>query len=81
METERNNYMKQEVKWRLLVRLITVFFTAGCILFARTMAVAAPNEIKQKRIENIAALLPEKPAGFGSLITDRNAWRKLARNH
>jgi len=72
--------MKQEVKWQLLVRLITVFFTAGCILFARTMAVAAPNEINQKRIENIAALLPEKPAGFGSRITDRNAWRKLAQN-
>ena len=72
--------MKQEVKWRLLVRLVTLFFISGCLLIPQSMAVAAPNEINQKRIENIAALLPEKPAGFGSRITDRNAWQKLAQN-
>lgn len=36
--------------------------------------------IDQNRIEYITALLPKKPAGFGSPIADRAAWEKLAKN-
>ena len=37
-------------------------------------------EIDQQRIKSIAAMLPAKPRGFGSPITDRDAWNELARN-
>ena len=44
------------------------------------MALAAVEGIDQNRVETIAAMLAEKPAGFGSPITDRNSWKKLAQN-
>jgi hypothetical protein len=38
------------------------------------------EEIDENRIEKIAALLSEKPAGFGLPASDRNAWKELRRN-
>ena len=37
-----------------------------------------PTMPEAKRIEEIAAMLPEKPQGFGPKITDRAAWKKIA---
>jgi hypothetical protein len=34
-------------------------------------------EVDENRIEQIATLLSEKPAGFGLPISDRRAWEKL----
>jgi hypothetical protein len=40
----------------------------------------AAAEISKERVKEIAAALPDKPAGVGRPITDRAAWEKLARN-
>jgi hypothetical protein len=37
-------------------------------------------EVDENRIRQIAALLSEKPAGFGRPATDRSAWNKLGKN-
>ncbi len=41
---------------------------------------AASDRIDKNRLNNIAKMLPAKPAGFGSPITNRRAWDKLARD-
>jgi len=50
------------------------------VILAESAVVAAVEKIDENRIEDIAALLAEKPKGFGSPITDRDSWGKLARN-
>lgn len=70
--------MEQKTKWPLSLQLITAFSIFGCILFACTPAVTAATEFNQDRIKSIATLLAKKPKGFGSPITDRKAWEKLA---
>ncbi|MCU0783856.1 MAG: heparinase II/III family protein [Verrucomicrobia bacterium] len=39
----------------------------------------AAAEISEARVKEIAAMLPAKPAGLGRPITERAAWKKLAR--
>jgi hypothetical protein len=41
---------------------------------------AKAEGIDQNRIKDITDMLPEKPAGFGTPIMERNAWQILARN-
>ena len=41
---------------------------------------AAEGGLDEERIEAVAALLAEKPAGFGRPITDRSAWEQLAKH-
>ncbi|MFB0553473.1 MAG: heparinase II/III family protein [Phycisphaerae bacterium] len=60
--------------------LVTLMLIPCSISFLSQTALGAAETIDQNRIEYITSLLPEKPAGFGSPITDRNAWEKLARN-
>ena len=50
------------------------------IILLESAAIAAVEKLDENRIEDITALLTEKPRGFGSLITDRDSWGKLARN-
>ena len=42
-----------------------------------TQAVAAIGPLDMKRVSEISALLPDKPAGFGLPYTNRAAWDKL----
>jgi len=72
--------IKRMVRWPLLVSLTALFFISGNIILPQNVALAAVETIDQNRVEIIAAMLAEKPAGFGSLITDRNSWKKLAQN-
>jgi hypothetical protein len=51
----------------------------SCIIISQETTLGAADTIDQNRIKYIS-MLPEKPAGFGSPISDRNAWKKLARN-
>ena len=64
---------------RMVSRQVSAILTALLLICGHT-ALVAGEEIDQNRIKSIAALLPEKPAGFGVPITDRNAWDKLAQN-
>jgi hypothetical protein len=64
----------------LLLYLTVLFFVSINIILPQSMALAAVEKLDQNRVENIATLLPEKPTGFGSPITDRNSWKKLAQN-
>lgn len=61
--------------WRARAAL---FLVIACVALGQNTAVGESEKIDQNRIASIAALLPEEPAGFGSPITDRSAWDKLA---
>jgi hypothetical protein len=73
--------IKRTVNWSLLAPLTALFFISGNIILPQNVALAAVEGIDQNRVETIAAMLAEKPAGFGSPITDRNSWKKLAQNN
>ncbi len=72
--------------WLLLLSFTTLFFGQGNIILLQSIALPAPVVAQaqvgddQNRIKDIAAMLPKKPTGFGSPITERNAWKKLAKN-
>ena len=68
--------MRQKVKWPLLLPLIILLFIAGYPILPQGIALGDD----QNRIKDITEMLPKKPAGFGSPITDRSAWKRLARN-
>lgn len=53
---------------------VTIGLASVLIAFAGI----AGGELSPARIEEIAKLLPTKPAGFGSPISDRTVWEKLA---
>jgi len=55
----------------------TLLFLGACVMFLQD-AVLTGAEVDQNRTEQIAALLSEKPAGFGLPIGDRRAWKKSA---
>jgi hypothetical protein len=59
----------------------TVFcatFIALCLAPFASAASAGAN-LDPKRVEALAALLPEKPTGFGKPISDRPAWETLGK--
>jgi hypothetical protein len=71
----------KEVALKLFISVLVTLMLIPCsISLLPQTALGAAETIDQNRIEYITSLLPEKPAGFGSPITDRNAWEKLARN-
>ncbi len=59
----------------------TVFFMTLVALSLAPLALAASAgvDLDPKRVEAIAALLPEKPTGFGKPISDRPAWEALGK--
>jgi len=59
--------------------LVTLMLIPCSISLLSQTAQGAAETIDQNRIEYITSLLPEKPAGFGSPVADRDAWEKLAR--
>ncbi len=63
----------------LFFSVTLVLVLSSTILYQRT-ALGAYETINQNRIKYITTLLTKKTVGFGSPITDRNAWEKLGRN-
>ena len=57
----------------------TLLFLGLCVMSFRS-PVLTGAEVDESRIEQVAALLSEKPAGFGLTISDRRAWNKLLKN-
>ncbi len=72
--------MRRMTKCPMLSSLVTLVLIPGSIILSQRTALGAVETIDQNRIKYITTLLPEKPAGFGSPITDRDVWKKLARN-
>lgn len=58
------------------LKLATMTISLACLTIAPTRM--AGSEFTPTRVVEIAKLLPTRPAGFGSPITDRVAWDKLA---
>ncbi len=52
----------------------------GCMALGPNAAVGESEKIDQNGIATIAPWLPENSRGFGSPVTDRRAWDKLAEN-
>jgi len=52
--------------------------TIGFAFLTLATSVVAASEFTPARVAEIAKLLPPEPAGFGSPITDRAGWEKLA---
>ncbi len=63
----------------LSVLIIFLFIFAGAAS-VRGAAAAETAEIDKSRISQIAAMLSEKPKGFGAPISDRTAWEALGKN-
>ena len=72
--------MRQILKSSLWSILIAFFLVLGSMPLFQNVVWAEAEGIDQNRIKDIINMLPEKPAGFGTPITERNAWKKLAKN-
>ncbi len=71
---------RKMTKWPMFSSLVTLIIIPCSISLSQRAALGAGETIDQNRIKYITTLLPEKPAGFGLPIAERNAWGKLARN-
>ncbi|MCP4611384.1 MAG: heparinase [Planctomycetes bacterium] len=72
--------MRQMTKCSMFFYVVTLTLLTGSIILSQGIVLGATGPIDQNRIKYITALLPEKPVGFGSPISDRNVWKKLAEN-
>ena len=61
-----------------LLTLMTFLFIGGYVMSFQNAALAGQERVDENRIKQIAALLAERPGGFGKPIGNRNAWRRLA---
>ncbi len=62
-----------------LSTLASLLLLGSCMMFFGG-EVLHGAEVEQDRIEEIAALLSEKPAGFGLPTANRQAWKQLLKN-
>jgi hypothetical protein len=72
--------MAQMPRVRILSVMTTLLVVLSWPALDQQAVLAKSTEISKARIKTIAAMLPQKPTGFGSPITDRGAWNKLAQN-
>ena len=72
--------MRQMTNCSMFFYVVTLALLTSSIIISQGTAHGADGTIDQNRIKYISTLLPEKPLGFGSPISDRNAWKKLAGN-
>ena len=72
--------MRQMTNCSMFFSAVILSLILNCINISRGTALGAADTIEQNRIKYITTLLAEKPAGFGSPISNRNAWKKLAGN-
>ena len=73
--------MRQMTNCSILFIVVIPLLILSCINISQETALGAADTTEQNRIKYIATLLSEKPTGFGSPISDRNAWQKLTRNN
>ena len=73
--------MKRTLKSMPWSPLLTFFLASVCITIFQNAVQAKAKEIDESHIKDIALLLSEKSSGFGSPITERNAWQKLAQKN
>ncbi|MHC4434371.1 MAG: heparinase II/III domain-containing protein, partial [Planctomycetota bacterium] len=71
--------MKRMIRRPSLLTFAALLLISGYKMSSQS-SVLMGAEIDESRIGKIAALLSEKPAGFGSPIGNRGAWKKLSRN-
>jgi hypothetical protein len=72
--------MKQMTYCSIFCSIAAQLIILSCIIFPQETALGATDTIDKNRITYITTMLPEKSAGFGSPISNRNAWKKLAMN-
>ncbi len=72
--------MRQMTNCSMFFFAVTLSLILSCISISQGTALGASDTNDQNRIKYLATLLAEKPAGFGSPISDRKAWTKLAGN-
>jgi hypothetical protein len=78
--------MKRAVTMRMMSKspmwshLRIAFLALSCTALPQYAVATEAGRIDQTRMKTIAALLPEKPTGFGSPIADRDAWDRLSQN-
>ncbi|MHC4241073.1 MAG: heparinase II/III domain-containing protein [Planctomycetota bacterium] len=72
--------MRRMTNCSMFFYVVTLALLTSSIIISQGSALGAAGTIDQNRIKYITTLLPVKPTGFGSPISDRNAWKKLAGN-
>ncbi|MDH4240039.1 MAG: heparinase II/III-family protein [Phycisphaerae bacterium] len=72
--------IRQKKKWPFLPTMTNLLFIFGFAILPHSIAFAAVGEVDHTRVKEIASLLSKKPAGFGTPITERTTWKKLAQN-
>jgi len=72
--------MRQITNCSMFFSIAAQSIILSCSIFPQETALGVTDTIDKNRINYITSLLPDKPAGFGSPISDRNAWKRLARN-
>ncbi|MBC8468975.1 MAG: heparinase II/III family protein [Planctomycetes bacterium] len=72
--------MKRMKNCSMFFKVVTLALLTSSIIISEGAALGAAGTIDQNRIKYISTLLPAKPVGFGSHISDRNTWKKLAGN-
>lgn len=70
--------MKQTPESRIWVILIPIIIILLCS-FIQNDVYGKAGQIDQGRVKEITVMLSENPAGFGLPITERDAWKKLAK--
>lgn len=64
------------------MRHVICTFLLSAVAAAGGAGAAAPLPTpKPERVAEIAAMLPEKPAGYGAKLSDRAAWQAVLREH
>ena len=72
--------MPKMLKSPFALAMATLSVVLTCSAAGQKPVAGDVPEIDQQRIKSISALLPANPKGFGSPITDRDAWNDLARD-
>ncbi|MBN1807400.1 MAG: heparinase II/III family protein [Sedimentisphaerales bacterium] len=71
--------MKRTINDSKFFCILLLVLTLDCMISIQETALGATDTIDNNRIKYISTLLSEKPTGFGSPISDRSLWQKLAR--
>ena len=61
-----------------LFTVMTILLIGGYVMSFQNVASAGEERIDENRVKQIAALLADKPAGFGVPISNRRVWAELA---
>jgi hypothetical protein len=71
---------KQTSRHPKLFTQVIILLVSSCVISLPHVASGGQGRVDEDRVTQIAALLAERPAGFGMPISERGAWRKLRKN-